>query len=82
MIGGLTNAALRAALYGATKDPRRRRRQASRATRLLRLLRAHKLLRKVPRTHRYQVPTAARRLLCAVLTARSANVDQLTKLAA
>jgi hypothetical protein len=82
MISGLTNAALRAALYGSKSDPRRRRREASRATRLIRLLRAHKLLRKVPRTHRYHVPTAARRILCAVLTARRANVDQLTKLAA
>jgi hypothetical protein len=79
---GLTNAELREALYGPAQDPHQRRRQAARITRLIRLLRAHHLLHKMPRVHRYQVPTSARRILCAVLAARCANVDQLVKLAA
>ena len=85
ILGGLTNADLRSELYGTTRNPHRRRRQASRVTRLIRLLRAHKLLRKVPRTHRYHVPPAARRILCALSAARRADVDRLvssSKLAA
>jgi hypothetical protein len=42
---------------------------------------AHGLLQKVPRTHRYQV-TAAGRKVITILTARQASVAQLTKAAA
>ncbi len=48
-------------------------------TRQLRLLRAHGLIRKVPKTHRYVVSEAGRRTITALLAARNASVDQLTR---
>ena len=50
--------------------------------RRLRLLRAHGLIAKVSGTHRYVVTEKGRTTITALLTARKADVDQLTKLAA
>ena len=51
-------------------------------SRKLRLLRAHHLIRKVPRTHRYHLTKAGRVIVTALIAARNANTEQLTKLAA
>ncbi len=40
---------------------------------------AHDLIRKVPKTHRYVVSEAGRRTITALLAARNASVDQLTR---
>jgi hypothetical protein len=82
VIAGLGNADLRRALYGDGQPRREHRRQAARCSRLIRLLRAHRLLVKVPRAHRYHVPPRARRLLTALSAARHADVDKLTAMAA
>jgi hypothetical protein len=58
------------------------RQQMSKVTRLIRLLRAHGLVQKVPRTHRYTVTPAGRQAITALLAARQANTRQLTELAA
>jgi hypothetical protein len=54
-VTGLTNADVRQALYAPRKTKRQTQKDASRVTRLLRLLRAHRLLRKIPKSHRYHV---------------------------
>jgi hypothetical protein len=83
MIQGLRNRDLVAALHKtATEDPRERRRRSNRATRLLRLLRAHGLLEKIPRSHRYQLAGDARNKILALLATRNANPDELTSKAA
>jgi hypothetical protein len=79
LIKGFRNRDLRVALYGETSDLKERRRQAGRITRKLAMLRAHGLIKKIPRTHRYTlsadgttaitVLTAARRKTLADLTA-------------
>ena len=51
-------------------------------TRHFALLRAHGLLRKLPRTHRYQLTAKGRRIIAALLAACYADVEQLTKIAA
>ena len=51
-------------------------------TRQLRLLRAHGLIKKIPRSHRYQLTQRGRMLITALLAARDADVHALTKLAA
>lgn len=51
-------------------------------TRLLRLLRAHGLISKVSRTHRYQLTPRGQTTIPALLAARAANTQQLTELAA
>jgi hypothetical protein len=50
-------------------------------TRRLRLLRAHGLLKKVPRTYRYQLTAKGRVIITALLTARAANTRRLLEAA-
>ena len=57
-------------------------RQAAAVSRKLCLLRAHHLIRKVPHTHRYHLTAAGRLIVTALITARNANTQQLTNLAA
>jgi hypothetical protein len=78
MVNGLRNRDLVAALYQteAAGDQDRRRRSA-RVTRLLRLLRAHGLVEKIPRTHRYQLSPEAATKVRALLACRNANPDKL-----
>ncbi len=59
-----------------------RRRQSGQVTRLLRLFRAHGLIQKILRTHRYQLTTHGRRLLPTFPNARAANTQALTQIAA
>jgi len=49
--------------------------------RLLALLRAHGLIKKVAKTHRYQVTPSGRTRLAAIYAARKASVEQLTSAA-
>jgi hypothetical protein len=82
MINGLRNRDLQGLLFaGATDDPGERRRRSGQVTRKLRLLRAHGLLRKVPRTHRYLVSAKGRKVIAALHAAREADIEKLTKAA-
>jgi hypothetical protein len=81
-IAGLRNRDLRALLYPRRASADQARRQAAKITRKLALLRAHGLLRKVGGTHRYHLTDKGRRIVTALLTARQADVDKLTALAA
>jgi DNA-binding HxlR family transcriptional regulator len=58
----------------------RRRRRSSAISRKLRMLRAHGLIQKVPRTHRYQVTDPGRTILLAVLTVARTSLHQLDQL--
>jgi hypothetical protein len=83
MINGLRNRDLVGLLYGKpSKDEAEKRRRSSRVTRQLRLLRAHGLLHKVSKTHRYLVSPKGRLAITALLAARAANTDTLTSNAA
>lgn len=77
LINGFRNRDLRLALQGAAADPIERRRQSAAITRRLAILRAHGVIYRVQKTHRYQVTAAGKRLLTALSTAYAANVDQL-----
>src|SRR5207244_11181093 len=82
-INGLRNRDLQALLYSdapATKAEARRRSAA--VSRKLRLLRAHGIIQKLPRTHRYQVTDNGRLILNAVLSAQRTTIRPLTTLAA
>ncbi|HEX4129650.1 MAG TPA: hypothetical protein VHZ24_06380 [Pirellulales bacterium] len=63
-------------------DPREAKRQAAKVTRQLRLLRAHQLITKVPKTHRYVLTDFGRTVINAILAARQANTEKLAQLAA
>jgi hypothetical protein len=82
-LSGLRNRDLRTLLYPSKSTSKaQQRRQAAAITRRLALLRAHGILRKLSGTHRYQLSSRGRRILTALLAARNADVDQLTKMAA
>jgi DNA-binding HxlR family transcriptional regulator len=51
-------------------------------TRKLRLLRAHGLVRKAPKSHRYLLTLKGRTILTALQAARQADVDRLSQIAA
>jgi hypothetical protein len=70
VLSGIRNADLRALLYPRTKiKPTKAeiRRSSAAVTRQFALLRAHGLLKKLPRTHRYQITTKGRRIITALL---------------
>lgn len=82
LINGLRNRDLRRLQYGAdSDDPTEQRRRSAAVTRQLRLLRAHGLIQKVPKTHRYMVSERGRQTLTALLAARNASAEQLTRCA-
>jgi hypothetical protein len=83
LLNGFRNRDLRAVLFGdaASASPEGAKRQAAKVTRLIRLLRAHGVITKVPKTHRYQVSAEGRSKVSALLAARQASTEQLLKAA-
>jgi hypothetical protein len=83
VVNGLRNRDLVQMLYPKpATDLQEKRRRSARVTRLIRLLRAHGLLQKTPKSHRYQLSADARKRVTAVLAARNANAETLTANAA
>jgi hypothetical protein len=81
-INGFRNRDLRGLIYSRRGTENEEKRRAARLTRQLRLLRGHGLIHKVSGTHRYVVSSKGRKIITALLVARQADVDALTKLAA
>lgn len=82
-LNGLRNQDLRRLLFAKpARSKREQKRQAAAVCRKLRLLRAHRLIRKVQHTHRYHLTDAGRLVVTALMAARNANTQQLTKMAA
>lgn len=82
LINGLRNRDRQKLLYdGEAESAAERRRRSAAVSRKLRMLRAHGLIRKVSRTHRYHVTGAARVILVAVLTTARTSLNQLNQLA-
>ena len=82
-INGFRNRNLRAFLYDSSEqDPMEQRRASGRTTRRLALLRAHGLIKKIGKTNRYILTSKGQRVANAVLSAASADTQQLMRLAA
>jgi hypothetical protein len=82
-VNGFRNRDLQGLLFNDTPDsPEEKRRRSARVSRLLRMLRAHHLIRKVPRTHRYVLTSHGREVISAVLAAIHITLEQLNKLVA
>jgi hypothetical protein len=77
LVNGFRNRDVRVALHGATADAAERRRQAAAVTRQLALLRAHGLIVKVTKTHRYHLSMSGRRIVTALLAAHASDVNRL-----
>lgn len=83
LLNGFRNRDLRGLLFGeneVSKDEAKR--QAAKVTRWIRLLRAHGLIDKIPKTHRYTVTAAGQTTITALTAAQLATVQALTQLAA
>jgi hypothetical protein len=82
-LNGFRNRDLRPLLYGSKNlPPEEAKRQSAKITRLIRLFRAHGVIRKVPKTHRYQLSERGRLIVTALHAAQNASVKKLTELAA
>jgi len=81
-VNGLRNRDLLVKLHPGEHTADDRRRLSSRMTRKLRLLRAHGIIKKVPRSHRYTVTRNGREILSAFLHAHEASVVDLVRMAA
>jgi hypothetical protein len=79
---GFRNRELRQRLWKGPGTTAQEQRRSAAVTRKLALLRAHGLIAKVSRTHRWVVTKKGRRVISALLTARQADVEKLTALAA
>jgi hypothetical protein len=78
LVNGFRNADVRQALYGPAAAPAEQRRQSAAVTRQLALLRAHGVIVRVPKTHRYHLSASGRRIVTALLAAHAADVNRLT----
>lgn len=77
-LNGFRNADLRALLYAKpASDKAEERRRAGAITRKLRLLRAHGLIHKITKTHRYQLSPHGRDVINVLLAARQASAAKL-----
>jgi hypothetical protein len=82
LLHGLRNRDLQAIFFPeATDDPKEKRRRSSQISRKLRMLRAHGLLSKLPRTHRYVVSDKGRRVITALIAVRETDINKLPKAA-
>ena len=81
LVEGFRNADVREGLLGTTTDLAERRRQSAQVTRLLALLRAHGLIVKVPKSHRYQLSASGRRITTALHAAHESDLSRLTEAA-
>ena len=77
LLNGFRHRDLRKLLYPATTDQRQRHRQAAALTRKLALLRAHGLIVKVQKTHRYRLSATGQRVSTALLAAYEADINRL-----
>jgi hypothetical protein len=83
MVNGLRNRDIVAALHDKqAADATERKRRSAQVSRQLRLLRGHGLLKKVPKTHRYQVTDRGRLILTALNAVRHASTQKLVAQAA
>lgn len=83
MVNGLRNRDIVAGRYRKpTADAAERKRRSAQASRQLRLLRAHGIVRKVPKTHRYHVTEHGRKILTALQAALAASTEKLAGCAA
>lgn len=83
VIQGFRNRDLQKLLYAeAPADPREAQRRSARISRKLRLLRAHGLIYKIPKSHRYQLTKSGRIVILALLAVQHTSLAELNLAAA
>jgi len=82
VLNGFRNRDIRVLYFQGRCHSSQLKRRVGQMTRRLRLLRAHGFIQKVSGTHRYVLTPHGRTAITALLSARKADVEQLTKMAA
>ena len=83
VISDLRNEDLRRELYGEDPtDVNEKRRRSAKVGRKLAMLRAHGILEKLPKGHRYRITPTGRQALTVLLGAANASTNEILKLAA
>ena len=77
VVNGFRNRDLVGVLFPGSQSVEEKRRNADRITRKLRLLRAHGIIRKVSKTHRYVFTKKGRQIATAILEYRNVTMKQL-----
>lgn len=81
-LNGFRNRDLQSILFAEPANGEQARRRSAAMGRQLRMLRAHGLIRKLARAHRYRLTDRGRRLINALQAAQAATVSQLIQIAA
>jgi len=82
-VNGFRNRDLQGLLFTSkATSPEERRRRSGRISRLLRLLRAHGLIHKLPRSHRYKLSPRGRQVATALLAAHDLSLAKINTPAA
>ena len=79
---GFRNRDLLRTLYGPNLPTSKQKALASRITYCIRLLRAHRLIKKIPRTHAYRLSRKGRQLLPPLIQIYHMDLQQLSEIAA
>jgi len=81
LIHGFRNADIRALLFHKPNSDKEKRYLMAKTSRLICLLRVHKLIRKVPKSQRYQITAKGHRVMSVSLMFRKSNLSLLEKAA-
>ena len=82
-VNGVRNRHLQAILYSQPPSSHQEhRRRSACVSRQLRLLRAHGLIRRLGRSHRYVLTATGQEIIAALLAAERASIEQLRRIAA
>lgn len=82
LLQGFRNRDLRAILFGDKATTAEAKSQTAKVTRMIRMLRAHGIVHKVSKTHRYNVSPLGRQITTALLAAAAASTHKLSEIAA
>jgi len=83
VLNGFRNRDLRGLMFPKpADDDKEARRRSGAVTRMIRMLRAHGLVHKVTKTHRYVLSAEGRTAITAILAARQADTAKLSAIAA
>ena len=83
-VNGFRNRDIKALLFAPSDHPldaKEKRRRSAAISRRLRILRAHGLIRKIPKTHRYQLTDQGRLAINAILTVQQTSMRTLNQAA-
>ena len=81
ILNGFRNKDIREKLYPLAVEGKDKKRASSKITRFLWILRAHGLIKKIPKTYKYQLTDSGRKIIPTILKTYNLSMEQLSKVA-